>query len=172
MRAPLPVRQVPAYFSEAQREATMAAGRLAGLEVVRLIRRDNQAIHQCFHTGMSVQHRLSTKYHSPVLSYRHACATPAQHQVPRPRHALRVMGSPAGKCICMDVSMHKCARNWWCGAWLWWSSPPSWGAPALLCAQCLPFSRMCWSKEVVSVHVCVLQPPGLLITGCALRQHG
>ena len=43
MRAPLPVRQVPAYFSEAQREATMAAGRLAGLEVVRLIRRDNQA---------------------------------------------------------------------------------------------------------------------------------
>ncbi len=33
-----PGRQVPAYFTEAQREATSAAGRLAGLEVIRLIR--------------------------------------------------------------------------------------------------------------------------------------
>jgi len=33
-----PRRQVPAYFTEAQREATSAAGRLAGLEVIRLIR--------------------------------------------------------------------------------------------------------------------------------------
>ena len=38
------MRQVPAYFNEAQREATTAAGRLAGLEVVRLIRRASPAM--------------------------------------------------------------------------------------------------------------------------------
>ena len=32
------VISVPAYFGESQREATLAAGRIAGLETVRLIR--------------------------------------------------------------------------------------------------------------------------------------
>jgi len=32
------VISVPAYFSESQRDATVAAGRIAGLETVRLIR--------------------------------------------------------------------------------------------------------------------------------------
>ena len=31
-------RQVPAYFNDEQREATIQAGRLAGLETVRLLR--------------------------------------------------------------------------------------------------------------------------------------
>lgn len=32
------VISVPAYFSESQRQATITAGRIAGLETVRLIR--------------------------------------------------------------------------------------------------------------------------------------
>lgn len=42
--------QVPAYFDEDQREATIQAGRLAGLDTVKLIRwRDVEFINAAFY---------------------------------------------------------------------------------------------------------------------------